>query len=341
MRATAVPLRHVRTGSSRIARASIWRPASAAAGRVPSAATRAWAIAAPASTAIAAASASVTRPPSAAAGTAAASTTAGGATGPSSSPATSANSTRWRGCALSVSRHATAALHVRRAVTAPARAGARGPRARRVGRALPAARGARRHNVTSSRSDASRFSPMPGISPSSSIEPKPPLLLAELEDLLRGQRTDPAQRVELLERRRVEVERLARGRRRRARVAARRAGPARATRRGAFGHQDLAAVLELRREVQPAEVRAARRAARALHRVVDPRARAQPVDPGLPHGARDVDHEPAAAPVLVDRDRRRARRRGDGLPAAAAQLAEAEHDHQAPRPRRRARAGGA
>ena len=62
---------------------------------------------------------------------------------------------------------------------------------------------------TCSRSAARRFSPMPGIWSSSSTEPKPPCSVAVVEDLLGRGRADAVERVELLERRGVEVDRLA------------------------------------------------------------------------------------------------------------------------------------
>jgi hypothetical protein len=93
-------------------------------------------------------------------------------------------------------------------------------------------------------------------------------------------------------------------------------------------HQHLAPVLELGREVQAAEVGAPRRPAGALHRIVDPRARSQPVHARIPDRAGDVYHQPAAAAaILGDRDLRGARRRRLRLTPSPPQLAQPEQQH--------------
>ena len=97
-------------------------------------------------------------------------------------------------------------------------------------------------------------------------------LLAVVEDLLRGQRPDPAQRVELLERRGVEVRAAARAR---ARAPARRAtvaGPPPRTRSGTSTWRPSSS--SAARFSPPRSARRGR-AARPRHRVVDAGARAQ------------------------------------------------------------------
>ena len=78
----------------------------------------------------------------------------------------------------------------------------------------------------------------------------------------------------------------------------RRPGTAAGRRRRALGDEHLAAVLELRREVHRGQVGAPARPARAAQRVVDARARGQPVHARPPHGARDVHGHAAAAGAL-------------------------------------------
>ena len=145
---------------------------------------------------------------------------------------------------------------------------------------------------------------MPLIWSSSSTEDSPPLLVAEVDDVLRGHRPDPLDRVELLDASRVP----------------RLIGPSSAPRppaasppRRARGDDDLLAVGEQRGEVDRLD--GARRvgAARPLDRVGDARAGRQPVDARLANRARDVDDDVAARPG-------RPRRAG---PAAAA-LGEAD-----------------
>ena len=101
-------------------------------------------------------------------------------------------------------------------------------------------------------------------------------------------------------------------------------------------HEHLPPVLELGREVEPAEVGPPRRAARARDRVVDPRARAQPVDARSRTAPATCTTEPPAAAVLLDRDRRR-RLAAAGAAAAlsapaAPQLAQPEQRASPPRP---------
>ena len=198
----------------------------------------------------------------------------GGDSGPTSRPATSAASTTCRGWARSVSSA------VRHAAVTP------GPE---------------------SRSAARRFSPIPGTWLSSSIAAEPAVLLAVVEDPLRDPGPDPVERVELLEGRGVQVD----GRARQSagtgdpaldagRVGAGRGRPsarrARAGHPAPRRHDDLAAVLDLGREVERAELGAPGRPAGLPNRVVDPRARGHAVDAGTPDLAGDVDQRrPAVA----------------------------------------------
>ncbi len=206
---------------------SIRCPASAGSRPGPSAATRAWASAPPPSTATAATIASGTPP-----GERRRQErrdeqrrTARAARAGDRRP--TPNSTRWRGW-----RRISAAAS---AVAAP-------------------------HSVTSSRSVARRTSPMPGISPSSSTEPKPPRSSRKSRIFCAVSGPMPLSVSSCSSVARVEVERLARRRRRTPRPSAAAAAPA----RHPLGHEHLAAVLELRRQVEPAEVgpppRARRRA---------------------------------------------------------------------------------
>ena len=152
-------------------------------------------------------------------------------------------------------------------------------------------------------------------------------LFAEVEDLLRGQRTDPAERVELLERRRVEVERLARrrrGRRPRSRGAAAPPRPRRARsgtstwRPSSSSAARLSPPRSARRVAPPARCTAS--STRAPDAACRPRAAGRRRRRGSRAGRRHRPRRPRSSP-----------RRGDaatGLAAAAPQLAEAEHDHQ-------------
>ena len=106
---------------------------------------------------------------------------------------------------------------------------------------------------------------MPGIWSSSSTELKPPCSVAVVEDLLGRGRADAVERVELLEGRGVEVDRLVGGRRGGRGGGRRRARTCEARDRD----EDLAAVLELGGAVDLAQVGAAGRAAGALERVLD------------------------------------------------------------------------
>ena len=137
--------------------------------------------------------------------------------------------------------------------------------------------------------------------------------------LAAGARVDDAvELVELLGRRRVEVERDALGRR---------AGD---TRRAAHGHHHLTPVLDFGGEVERREVGPPPRAARAADGVDDPRARGQAIHAGPAHGTRHVDGHPRlrAVALLPHPD---GRRRGTArLVIAAGEVARAQqddHDH--------------
>ncbi len=164
--------------------------------------------------------------------------------------------------------------------------------AERAAAAQPPPAGPRRaaaaHTRTLSRSVASRVSPMPGTWSSSSTEPEAAVRLAVGDDLLGGRRPDAVELVELLDRRGVRG-RADAGRRRRRRGATAADAALRPHR-----HEHLAAVLQLRGEVDRAQVGAVPRAARALHGVGHARARAQPVDARPAHRARDVHDQRAA-----------------------------------------------
>ena len=182
-----------RTGSSTMPRASIARPVSAGSAPGPSASTRAWASAAPASTATAASSASGARPASAA--------------------AASASGERKRRAGRE--RRGQEAGDEREQERGAADGAAqRGERAR-GGAATRPARDSAPTGGASRRSDRhllpQRREPHvadPGDLAELLDRPEAAALLAGVEDLLRGDGADPGERVELLERRGVEVERL-------------------------------------------------------------------------------------------------------------------------------------
>jgi hypothetical protein len=104
--------------------------------------------------------------------------------------------------------------------------------------------------------------------------------LAVVEDLLRRGGTDAGQRVELLERRRVQIER--RGRRR---------GTSRRRRSAPLRHDHLLAVGKRRSEIDQLDVCPSGRAAGDRDRVGDARSLLEPVETGVSHGPGDVDDE--------------------------------------------------
>ena len=232
-RATAGPAARSRSGSRTTARAVSARPWECARTPASSAARRASARIAPPSSAATASVAGSARPASSAR-TVAGRTIAGPAAG-SSRPTTSAASTRWRGCARSVARP-----RGRRGESSARTPGAllAAPGQRPPAGAAPApAPGSLRCRVHRSDPD-----PLAKCREAFLADPwdlvelvdggEPAVLLAVVEDLLGRGGADPVERVELLERRRVEVQRLV-GRRRRRR---RRAPPrARADRLGRTG----------------------------------------------------------------------------------------------------------
>ena len=127
------------------------------------------------------------------------------------------------------------------------------------------------------------------------------VLVAEVDDVLRGHRADALDRVELLDGGRAEADRAV-APRRRATGAGRRRPPA------------VGALAGTITTCWPSASRAARliastrrlrgRAARALDRVVDARAGGQPVDARLAHRAGDVDdHVLAAVGSTLERRR--------------------------------------
>ena len=139
--------------------------------------------------------------------------------------------------------------------------------------------------------------------------------LAVVEDLLSRRRPDTGQCVELLERRRVEVER----RRRRCRAA-------RGGRSTPPGHDHLLAVGEGRSKVDQLDVRPSRRPACDGDCVGDARARLEPVEARAPHRTSDVDDE-----LRLDCTRRpwrTERRHGHSGSAAMQQLRHAEHEYR-------------
>ena len=151
------------------------------------------------------------------------------------------------------------------------------------------------------------------------------VLLAVLEDLLRGRRPDAGQRVELLERRGVEVDR-----RRRCGPAPRAApagagGRAARRRRARRGTSDLAPVLELGGEVDARRGRPAGVAPPArADRVVDARARRA--------AGRRPGRRTAPATCTITACRRRRRRSATGSRGAGRAARRRRR-----RPRRRAR----
>src|SRR5690242_12015255 len=203
-RATAGPLTRSRTGSKSVTRVASWRPCICASTPASSTSKRACANPAPPITAAAATIASGRRPAVTPA-TSAAASTASAPAATSSSPATSAASTRCRGCAR-----------------APAR-----PRAITADRSYTHLLAKRRQLLLAD----------PGNLVELVNGPEPAVLGAEVDDLLRRRGPDAVERVELLERGGVEVDRLGR-RGRRGRGRGRRRGT-----RGTARHEDLAPVL--------------------------------------------------------------------------------------------------
>src|SRR5207247_7728663 len=108
-------------------------------------------------------------------------------------------------------------------------------------------------------------------------------LLAIIEDLLRGDRPHSGQRVELLERGAVQMNRpCGYG------TTGRSGGGAR---KPATRHDDLLAVGDPRSEVDQFDLRLRRRAARSAHRVRDARTVLQPIEPRPPDSTDDVDEQ--------------------------------------------------
>ena len=136
------------------------------------------------------------------------------------------------------------------------------------------------------------------------------MLLAVRDDLLGGHRPDAGQPVELLGGRRVEMDR------RRGRAAARRDGGRTPSLRR---DEHLLAVRERGRQVDQRRIGVPRQAAGAGDRVGDARSLRQPVEPGPPDRAGDVDDE---QPRVADAE----------APAAAAPGALAAARSARPRP---------
>ena len=135
------------------------------------------------------------------------------------------------------------------------------------------------------------------------------MLLAVIEDLLCRDGSDAGQRVELLERRRVQVHRPARSRSGRS-TAGRHTG----LDDDAPRHDNLRPVGHLRGEVDEAQVGPARRAAGPPNRIGDPRSVRKPVEPRAPNRADDMNDQ-ARGPSRLDLTGRRRRaldRRGAG-----------------------------
>ena len=150
--------------------------------------------------------------------------------------------------------------------------------------------------------------------------------LPPVEDLLRRHWADAGQRVELLERGRVEMDGAGGTGRCGARLAR-----TRCHRRRAPWHDDLKPVLHRSGEVDRLEIGLARRPARASHGIRDPRPVAEGVQPGPPNSADDVDDD------LPVRGRRGVRgedrmclpsRRSRRSPAAREMARGEDDDHQ-------------
>ena len=139
------------------------------------------------------------------------------------------------------------------------------------------------HGTTSSRSSSIVAGPI-----RSSLElldgTESPVSRAVVEDLLRGDRTDAGEGVQLLERRRAQADRP----RRRARSRHASRGD---TACDLARYEHLLPVGERRREVQRLEKRLRRRAAGALDRIGDTRAVGKPIEPRPTHCTGDVHDE--------------------------------------------------
>ena len=136
---------------------------------------------------------------------------------------------------------------------------------------------ARDHGETRSRSCSTRAGPMPGIASRSSTERKPPWAVAVVDDLLGRHGPDARKRVELLDRGRAQ-----------ARTSRRRLPD---TAGDAARHEHLRPVGKRRREIDRGGVGRRGRSARTGDRVSDSFALGQPVQPGPPNRACDVDDE--------------------------------------------------
>ena len=166
-------------------------------------------------------------------------------------------------------------------------------------------RGARPdHGTTSPRRLSIRAGPIPGIASSSSTDVNGPCSLPVVDDLLRRDGPDAGQRVELLDRRRVEVDG------RRAAPARPRPAPARPAAR-ARGTSTCSPSASGAARLTSADVGTPGRPAGAGDRVGDPRALRQPVD------ARDAGRRPATS-TTDHAAVRRAARAGERSHAAAA-----------------------
>ena len=144
----------------------------------------------------------------------------------------------------------------------------------------------RPHTVTRSRSASRRTSPIPGTSPSSSTEPKPPCCSRKARIFAAVAGPTPASVSSCSG---VAVLRLTFGGRR-----PRRRRPRRAPGRRAGRHEHLPAVLHDGGEVHRREIGAPGRAARAAHRVVDALAAPQPIDARMLHRTGHVHGDLAA-----------------------------------------------
>ena len=138
----------------------------------------------------------------------------------------------------------------------------------------------RPHTVTRSRSASRRTSPIPGTSPSSSTEPKPPCCSRKARIFAAVAGPTPASVSSCSG---VAVLRLTF-----AGVADADVVAGGAPRRRAGRHEHLPAVLHDGGEVHRGEIGAPGRAARAAHRVVDALAAPQPVDARMLHGTGHV-----------------------------------------------------
>ena len=139
--------------------------------------------------------------------------------------------------------------------------------------------------------------------------------------MLGGHRPDAGQLVELLDRRRVQVDLAARGRRARA-------GGRRGRHASLERDDHLLAVGQRRREVDEVERRLRPRAPSLRDRIVDAAPFRQSVEPRSQDGACDVDDE-LAGRRLLDRERDRLRPRGRlGLAAAEGQATGDREEHE-------------